>query len=152
MNTNGRARTAEPNVAASFSDLTHDVIELAELQTQLLALDIKKSAGNARLAIALCVVGLCMLLGCLPVLLILLAEVLVDAAGWSRAASFAVAALVGLVASGVTLALGYARIKKGVIALERSRDELNRNITWLKSTLRSHGPAHPRPVASDRFE
>jgi hypothetical protein len=152
MNTNGHARTAEPNVAASFSDLTHDVIELAELQTQLLAQDVKKSAQNARMAIALCVVGLCMLLGCLPVLLILLAEVLVDAAGWSRSASFGVAAMVGLLASGVTLALGYARIKSGVIALDRSREELNRNIAWLKSTLRSRATPQPRPVASDRFE
>ncbi len=44
MNTNGRARITEPNVATSFSDLTHDVIELAELQTQLLGQDLKKSA------------------------------------------------------------------------------------------------------------
>ena len=36
MNSNGRVREEEPNVATSFSELAHDVIELAELQAQLL--------------------------------------------------------------------------------------------------------------------
>ena len=44
MSTNGRARNNEPNVAASFSELTHDVIELAELQAQLFALDVKNTS------------------------------------------------------------------------------------------------------------
>ena len=34
MNTTVEHETKEPNVAASFSDLTHDVIELTELQGQ----------------------------------------------------------------------------------------------------------------------
>ena len=46
MSTNGRSRNNEPGVATSFSELTHDVIELAELQAQLFALDVKEHLGK----------------------------------------------------------------------------------------------------------
>jgi len=145
MNTNGRATGESPNVATSFAELSHDVIELAELQAKLLAYDVQKTSQNAKIAIALCLIGVCVLLGCIPVVLITIAEVLIATTDLSAAPSYAIATLIGLAVAGGTLAYGLIRFKKGVVALDRSREELHRNIGWLKSTLRNRGQSHPNP-------
>jgi hypothetical protein len=51
------------------------------------------------------------------------------------------AALVGLALAAIAAGAAWALLKSGLISLERSRQELSRNIAWLKSTLRSRGEA-----------
>ena len=46
------------------------------------------------------------------------------------------AAVIGIVASGVLLAAAWNRLSAGLSSMQRSRDEFNRNISWIKSTLR----------------
>jgi uncharacterized membrane protein YqjE len=151
MTGNGRYHGKTPNVAASVSDLTHDVIELSELQLQLLALDVKQSAAKARLSLILAVAGVCVLLGTIPVALLTIAALLVDQLQWSYAAAAAVATLIGLVVSGIVLGIAWAYIKKGLVSLERSRDELRRNVAWIKSTLRTRGEGAPPPAEPINF-
>jgi uncharacterized membrane protein YqjE len=139
-----------PNVAASVSDLTHDVIELSELQVQLLTLDVKQSVEKARACLVLAVVGACMLLGTIPVALLAFAALLAEQLGWSYAAAGAMAAFVGLLIAGVVLGVAWSYIKKGLVSFDRSREELRRNVAWLKSTLRTRGqavqPAEQHPL------
>jgi uncharacterized membrane protein YqjE len=142
---NGRYQGTTPNVAQSVSDLTHDVIELTELQSQLFALDVKQSTEKARTTLILAVVGVCVLLGTIPVALLALAAILMYLFEWSAAAANSVAALVGLVIAGGILGVAYSYVKKGLVSMERSRDELKRNVAWLKSSLRDRGRAHTRP-------
>ena len=137
MSTNGRVRDEEPNVATSFAGLAHDVIELGELQAQLFAHDVKSTTQKTRTSLLLSVVGACVLLGSIPVLLYALAEVFVEQFGWSQSAGFAVAALIGIGASAALLAAAWNRLSVGLHSMQRSRDELNRNIAWIKSSLRS---------------
>jgi uncharacterized membrane protein YqjE len=148
MNTNGRHDSKLPNVAASVSDLAHDVIELSELQIQLLTLDLKESTEKARTCLILAVVAGCILLGTIPVALFALAEWLVWQFEWARAGAFAIATVVGLATAAGIGAWAYAYVKKGLLSIERSRNELQRNISWLKSTLRTRGQHRPaeRPI------
>jgi hypothetical protein len=141
----------EPNVAASFAGLTHDIIELGELQAQLLVCDVKKTSQNVRTSLVLFIIGIGVLLGCIPIVLISLAELLMWLWEWPPPAAYAVAALVGLLCCATLLGLGYTKIKTGFEALNRSRDELNRNIAWLKSTLRDRGQSRPEVQPVDRF-
>jgi len=136
VNTNGKAKPAEPNVGASFSSLAHDAIELAELQAKLLKLDVQAAARNGGMSIALLVVGACLLLGCVPVALISLAEVFVAQWGWTRAGALGAAAAIGLALSAGTGAAAWYRVRTALVSLQRSRDELNRNIAWIKTNLK----------------
>jgi hypothetical protein len=147
MNGNGRLRTKIPDVAGSVSDLTHDVVELTELQAKLLMLDVKKSSRRTRTCLILAIVGICFLLGTIPVALAALAQLLVEQLGWSQAAAFGVAALAGLVLAGLAAGAAWGIIKSGLMSLERSREEFSRNIDWLKSTLKNRGqqPAADKP-------
>ena len=139
MNSNGRYRGQTPNVAASVSELAHDVIELTELQAQLFMLDLKKSSQRTRTCIILCVVGVCLLLGSIPVALLALAELLVEQLAWSRSGALGASTLVGLALCAIVAGAAWAYVKKGLMSLDRSREELNRNIAWMKSTLRNAG-------------
>jgi hypothetical protein len=152
MNTNGRVRDGEPNVTASFAELAHDVIELTELQAQLFALDVKETAQKTRTSMILTVVGASVLLGSIPVALFALAELFVEQLGWSQAAGFAVATLVGLVLSGSILAAGWLLFKSGLNTMQRSREELSRNIAWIKSSLRTRPMAVGDKQAAARNE
>ena len=139
VNTNGKAH-AQPNVAASFSCLAHDAIELAELQARLLKLDAQVAARNGGMSLALIVVAVCLLLGCVTIALVALAEVLVAEFAWSRAAAFAVSAAIGFALSGVVGTAALFRVKSALAALQRSQRELNRNIAWIKTNLKRGKP------------
>jgi len=143
MNTNGRVRDEEPNVATSFSGLAHDVIELGELQAQLFVHDVKSTIQKTRTSLLLGVVGACVLLGSVPVLLFALAELFVEQFGWTQSAGFAVSAIVGIAASAGILAAAWNRLSVGLNSMQRSRDEFSRNIAWIKSSLRSQATTKP---------
>jgi hypothetical protein len=149
MNTNGPTRPGQPGVASSFAELSHNAIELAELQAQLFSLDVKETSQSAGISIALIVGSVCMLLGTVPVVLIAIAQLLVEKLDWSQSAGYGVAALIGILASAGIGAAAYTRFSSGMAAMKRSREELNRNIAWLKSNLRSRSQAGA--VAQDRM-
>ena len=90
----------------------------------------------------LAIVGVCFLLASIPVALFALAELLVEQLDWSRAAALGVATLVGLALSAAFAGAAYAIIKSGLLSLQRSRDEFNRNVAWIKSMLRNREQFH----------
>lgn len=139
MKTNGRVQNHEPNVITSFGDLAHDAIELAELQSQLFAMDVKDSSRSARTGICLAATGLVMLLGSIPVALVTVAVVLIEQRGWSHAGAFGLATAMGMVVAACILAAAWKMLSRSVVALHRSREELRRNLDWLKSNLRNRG-------------
>jgi hypothetical protein len=143
MNTNGRVRDEEPNVATSFSGLAHDVIELSELQAQLFVHDVKNIGRKTRTSLILGVVGACVLLGSIPALLFGLAELFVEQFDWPRSAGFAVSAVIGMVVSAGFLVTARSMLSAGLSSMQRSRDEFNRNVEWVKASLRK------RPSASE---
>lgn len=136
VNTNGKAKRAAPNVAQSFSGLAHDAIELAELQARLLKLDAQAAVRNGGTSLALAVLGACLLLGCMPVALVALGELLVEQLEWSRAGAYAAAAAIGLAFSAGAGFAAWQRIRSAASSLRRSREELNYNIAWIKSNLK----------------
>jgi hypothetical protein len=132
-------------VASSFSELTHNAIELAELQAQLFRLDVKETSQSAGISIGLMIGSACVLLGTIPVVLIAIAQLLVEKLAWSPSAGYGVAALIGIVASIGIAAAAYTRFSSGIATMKRSREELNRNVAWLKSNLRSRTQAGVGP-------
>jgi hypothetical protein len=94
-----------------------------------------------RTGVVLLVIGLCLLFGCIPVIWLAVAESLVEYAGWSRTASLAVACLIALLSAGTFALIAWQRLKSVLNAFDRSREEFNRNLAWIKSSLRQQPPA-----------
>jgi hypothetical protein len=147
---NGRYHGKTPNVAASVSDLTHDVIELSELQVQLLSLDAKHSMAKAKACLVMAILGASILLGTIPVALLAVAALFHEQLGWTFAASIGLATGIGLLFAGIVLGVAYGYVKNGLLSFNRSREELQRNIAWLKSTLKTRG--HAERAASEAAE
>jgi hypothetical protein len=142
MNHNGRERAPMPDVAGSVSGLAHDVIELTELQLRLLQLDVNKSTQKLRVCLILAIVGICLLIASIPVALFALAEVFAEQLDWSRSAAFGASALIGVILSAIFAGAAYGVVRSGLFSLERSREELNNNVAWVKTSLRNRQQFH----------
>jgi hypothetical protein len=115
--------------------LTHDIVSLAELQFELFRSDCREGLKRMLIPVALLVIAGITAVGTVPIALMLIAEVLTQAAGLSRAAAFSIAALSGLLVALTVGVVGWLNLRGVARVLERSHDELTRNMTWIKSAL-----------------
>lgn len=135
MQRNGQ-RSPTEGVRSGLAGLLHDLTMLTELQLKLLSVDAKEATGRAVLPVMLFGVAAVFSLSALPLLLIALAQLLRDQAGWPAAAATVTAVAVGLIVAGVCAAVGYFRLKNCLAPLARSREEFNRNVAWLRDALK----------------
>ncbi len=134
LNGNGRS-SPTAGVRHGLSGLLHDVTTLAELQAELLKLDAQDAARRAVLPAALIGAAVVFALSTVPLLLLVVAQLLRDQAEWPAALATFVALLIGLLIAGVCGWLGFRGVRRMLEPLDRSRDELSRNIAWLKTAL-----------------
>ena len=148
MNGNGAVEPPAQAVVRSASDLWHHILTLGELQTRLVALELGEAAERARTAALLIAVGAVLAFASLPVILACLALVLVEVAGMTPAAAFAIASGLAVVVSSVLIAVGWRQFRRNSTGVSRSREEWRRNWRWLKETLRRERAAGERSRAS----
>jgi Putative Actinobacterial Holin-X, holin superfamily III len=133
---NGANNQASPlTLVGNIADLGNDIATLAELQAKLTALDAKECAAQATGPIS--VLGACMALALssLPVILIGLADLI--AVNTKLSAGMA-QLIVGLVALVLAVVGGYVGWKGSLSSLDcfrRSREELVRNLSWIRTVL-----------------
>jgi uncharacterized membrane protein YqjE len=143
---NGSASSAT-GATRHASAALQDAFALAELQWQLLAADCRESKRRLMVAAAMLVVGLLLLIAALPVALFAVAELLRNA-GFSAAASYAVASGGAVLIALAAVLVGWRVAKSAVGLFSRSRDELVNNIRALRSLAGSRGRA---PAAESRM-
>jgi len=141
MNQRNGSAPAPPNgVAKDMGELTHDIVSLAELQFELFRNDCREGLKGLLVPVALLLFAGIVAVGTAPVALIFIAEVLAQSAGLSRAAAFSIAALGGVIVAVAVGVVGWSQIRGAGRVFERSREELARNMTWIKGTLKRPAP------------
>lgn len=129
-----RHRGAE-GVLTSIGELGGDIASLAELQTKLTLIDAKEAAERATWPTVVLVASAGVLVASVPVLLIGLAFVLATAFGITQGAALLI---VGAVVAAVAAAVAILSLREFLHSFEsfrRSREELARNIAWIKTVL-----------------
>jgi uncharacterized membrane protein YqjE len=132
---NGPAPKPAEAMTRNIAGFGHDIVALTELQLELLGVDLRESVGKTIVPTGLLLFAGMLALGCFPVALIAMSYLLI---GWGLpfAGAFGLSALVGLIVAGIVLYVGVRRFQHSLDALQRSRDEFSRNLTWIKNVLK----------------
>jgi len=133
--TNGHESAPAKGMTRNVSELASDVASLAELQTRLLVVDAKESVRRLIPPVVLGALGLALLLGSIPVLLMGVAQLLVYA-GLGPAASLFIAFAIGALIAGLSLLAAWLLLRDSFSTFERSREEFQKNLAWIKDALK----------------
>jgi hypothetical protein len=149
MRQNGNSESPARAVARNMKELSHDAITLAELQGQLLVTEVRQWRQSITLPAVLMGVAALIALGSVPVLLLSLASALVEFGQMSQSLSRLLAAMAGMIVAGFIAVVGRRKLSSASLKLERSREEFQRNLRWIKRVLKNK--AHcPEPAAAVR--
>ena len=132
------------SVVGNIADFGNDVATLVELQAKLAATDLKevKHRATVYIIVLICAVILC--LGTIPIVLLGIADLLVMALQIRLGLALLLTAGVTLAICGAVIALMLPRLSLAVEPLRRSREELIRNISWVRTVLVHSGRAIPK--------
>jgi len=123
------------SVVGGIAEFGNDVATLFELQAKLVSLDLKDCLAKVTTPMLFAVTGMALALASLPVILFgvafLLAALLKINQGWAMLLT----GVVVLVASAVIALTSLSRVRLGFEAFRRSREELVRNLSWLRTVL-----------------
>jgi len=136
----------EQQVVGGIAGFGSDIATLVELQATLAVTDLKESLQNAAVPLALIVVGVICLVGALPVVLLGVATVLAAAlkisSGWAMLLTGGVVLTMAL----TIVAVAALKIGPSFSSFRRSREELARNLAWIRTVLLYSGRSAPRRV------
>ena len=149
MNVNGgpRVNIDSPltgGVLGNLAEFASDCTTLLELQSRLAVEDLKDSAARAVVPVGGAAFGVALALGALPVALLGVGELVVQYGGLTRGWSYVIVAVAALVLGGLSAWLFGSRIGASFESFHRSREELTRNLAWIKTVLSYSGRAHPQ--------
>lgn len=134
-NRNGASDNESQGLARDVRAFANDVLTLTELQSQLLVADLRECSRRAW-APSLCLVGALGLgLACFPIALVTVALGIVRFLDTSHFTALLVALIGGAICSLVMGVVGCLQARKNAAVLRRSRDELLRNLRWIKQVI-----------------
>jgi len=136
----------EQQVVGGIAGFGSDIATLAELQVQLALSDLRESLQLALIPLALLVVGIIGVLGAVPVVLLGVAALLATALKISSAWAMLMTGGVVLAVAFVVVAVSASKIGPSFSSFRRSREELIRNLSWIRTVLLYSGRSAPRRV------
>jgi hypothetical protein len=141
----GRA-TASPVTTASAGQVASDVagfgenmVNMAELQVQLAAVELRQNVEAVRIGAAIGMTGAVMALAALPIVLVGIAELLVTTLELRRAAAFLIVGFTTLALGSLCIIIAGLWISRKRLGFPLSAEELARNINWVRTVLRLSG-------------
>ena len=150
INHNHDCRTMSPPqaVAHNVNELKHDLMTLLGLQWKLFSTDVQQCGHGLRAPLIWIFVAAVLAVGAVPVILLTLAAGL-HALGLPLAAALAIAALAALAVAAGMAYFAWRRLSTAADVLQRSREELYRNMESLKELFTQNWPLQQRAAATD---
>lgn len=142
MNRNASQDGTETSPGVDVGRLLHRLLELMELQVELLNVDTREGFRSLVPPAILIGGGLVAAFGAIFVLLLTVAALLNEWAGWSATLALFTASVLGLLFAAGSALLGWKLTCKALSKFDRSKTEFQKNFAWLKTTLAN--PYHDR--------
>ncbi len=127
--------TASQGLARDVGAFANDVLTLTELQSQLLAADVRECSRRALVPSLVLLGGLALGLACFPIALVTVALGLVQFLKTSHFTAFLIVLVAGAIGSVLLCVVGWTQVSQRAAVLRRSRDELVSNLHWIKRVL-----------------
>jgi len=134
----------EGRVVGGIAEFGNDIATLVELQSKLVLIDLKECLGRALVPLGLIVAGLFVGLGTLPVILLGVADVLARALSLKAGEAMLVTGGAVLVLSVAVIVIASFKIGPSLASFNRSREELGRNLAWIRTVLLYSGRSVPK--------
>lgn len=132
---NGAPETESHGLAPDLGAFASDVMTLTELQAKLLLADVQECSHRALIPSLVLLAGLALGLACFPIALVAIALGLVQYLETSHYEAFLIVVGAGAISSALLCIVGWILIRKRAAVLRRSRDELVRNVRWIKKVV-----------------
>jgi hypothetical protein len=132
---NGAPEAESQGLARDVGSFANDVLTLAELQSQLLVADVREYSRRALVSSLVLLGGLALGLACFPIALVTAALGLVQFLNISYFTAFLIVVVAGAICSILLCMVGWIQVRQRAAVLRRSRDELVRNVNWIKRVL-----------------
>ena len=127
-------------VIGNIAGFASDVSTLAELQTKLAVADMKVAASRAFIPATMVITGILLLMAALPIALIGASELVADALTLThRGHAYLFVAGVTFMLTLLLVLIGFPRLKTSLNAMAQTREELSRNLAWIKTVLANSG-------------
>jgi len=135
----------EGKLVGGIAEFGNDIATLAELQAKLAVIDLKECVELAVWPLAVIVGGFIFILGALPVALFGAAELVAAALKISHGWALLLTSGVVMGVAGLAMVISVLRLRPNLSqCFRRSREELNRNISWIRTVLLYSGRTPPR--------
>lgn len=136
---NGNPIAALTGMVSGLGEVGGDVITLATLQSRLFAEDVRDSSARAVPGLVALAISIPLALACFTLALGGLAYWLAAELGWSLGLTLLTVAAIGLIVSALLSWLGLRSVRSSTATFRRSREELERNVAWLRTVLAHSG-------------
>jgi hypothetical protein len=134
-NTESGANAVVSNVAGFGEDL----LNLAELQIRLTAVEMRQNLNVFKAGGALMATGLIVAVAGLPVGLVGIAELLVSEMGLKRGYALLTVAALAILIAASCIGLAASWFRRQPLGFPLSGEELARNVNWVRTVLRQSG-------------
>jgi hypothetical protein len=149
MNSEGRLNGhGTSGIVSSLAGMGSDIATLVELQAQLTAIDIAASAARARVPAAILLSSAVLAICAIPIALLGVAELIVVYGGLRLPWALLLTAITAIAVAALVGWLAWDRFSKSFDAMRRSREELVRNLAWIKTVLAQSGRPTQRSIRS----
>lgn len=130
-----RANARVNDQSPTLMIIIHECLKLADLQLQLLQIDIVDFWKRSQLALGLLTLASGLLLGSLPIGLLAFSAWLERASGLSREFCLACTAAIGFAFAVTILLWAMMLLKHATEPLSRNQEELKANLLWMRNLL-----------------
>jgi Putative Actinobacterial Holin-X, holin superfamily III len=143
---NGAPGPASPgSLVGNIAEFGNDVATLAELQVKLAVHDAKECANRATIPLIVVVAASVLAIGSVPVLLIGLADWIASSTRLSAGSAQLIVGLISLVLAAVAGTIALRASLRSLESFRRSKEELTRNLSWVRTVLVHSGRTVARP-------
>jgi uncharacterized membrane protein YqjE len=132
---NGLLKEVSHSLRDDIGGFAHDVLTLTELQSKLFVTEVQEQGRRSVLPTTVLFLGIMVGMACGPIALVAFALMLMQSMELSYASAFAITAIAGATLSSLISITGWKLFRSRVSLPSRSREELARNLKWMKNAL-----------------